>query len=155
MSALFSWTENFTRIAQFSYLASPSIYNKLPRFAVISWFVRGKIDCGLLQIENISDCDIVTNNDDEEVTFVDFPLTGEKEITKCNKNVKENMKKCSHRSFETKKTSNFKRHVQSFHGADLVKDVQPKRAFRLCFECGQKYHKIRDLLKVKVFPFEN
>ena len=123
MSALFAWTESFTHMAQFSYLASPSIYNKLLRFVVISCFVRGKIDCGLLQTENVSDCDIVTNNDDEEVTFVDFPLTDEKETTKCNKNVKENMKKCSHCSFETKKISNLKRHVQRFHGADLVKDV--------------------------------
>ena len=49
MSALFGWTENFTQMAEFSYLASPSIYNKLLRFVVISWFVRGKIDCGLLQ----------------------------------------------------------------------------------------------------------
>ena len=145
MSALFTWTENFTHMVQFSYLASPSIYNKLLRFVVISWFVRGKIDCGLLETENVSDCDIVTNNDDEEVTFVDFPLTDEKETKKCNKNVKENMKKCSHCSFETKKISNFKRHVQRFHGADLVKDVQPKRGFCLCFKCGQKYHKIRDL----------
>ena len=34
------------------------------------------------------------------------------------------MKKCSDCSFETKKTSNLKRHVQRFHGADLVKDIQ-------------------------------
>ena len=96
----------------------------------------------MLQIENISGCDIITNNDDEEVTFVDFPLTDEKERTKCNKNVKENMKKCSHCSFETKKISNLRRHGQRFHGADLVKDVQPKRGFCLCFECGQKYTKL-------------
>ena len=54
------------------------------------------------------------------------------------------MKKCSQCSFETKKISNLKQHVQRFHGADLVKDVQPKRGFCLCFECGQKYHKIKD-----------
>ena len=41
----------------------------------------------MLQIEIVNDGDIVTNNDLEEVTFVDFPLTDEKEITKCNKNV--------------------------------------------------------------------
>ena len=145
MSALFGWTENFTQMTEFSHLASLSIYNKLLRFVVISWFVRGKIDCGLLQIKTVGGGDIVTNNDLEEVTFVDFPLTDEKEITKCNKNVKENMKKCSHCSFETKKTSNLKQHVQRFHGADLVKDIQPKHGFCLCFECGQKYHKIRDL----------
>ena len=145
MSALFAWTEHFTHMAQFSYLASPSIYNKFLRFIVIFWFVKGKIDCGLLQIENISGCDILTNNDDEEVTFVDFPLTDNKETTKCNKNVKENMRKCNHCSFETKKTSNLKRHAQRFHGADLVKDIQLKRGFCLCFECGQKFHKIRDL----------
>ena len=108
MSALFAWTENFTHMAQFSYLASPSVYNKLLRFVVISWFVRGTIDCGLLQIENVSDCAIVTNNDDEEVTFVAFPLTDEKETTKCNKNVEKYMKKSSHCSFETKKISNLK-----------------------------------------------
>ena len=95
MSALFAWTENFTQMAEFSSLASPSIYIKLLRFVVISWFLMGKIDCGLLQIEIVSDSGIVTNNDLEEVTFVDFPLNDEKEITKCNKNVKENMKKCS------------------------------------------------------------
>ena len=145
MSTLFASTENFTQMAEFSYLASPSIYNKLLRFVVISWFVRGKIDCGLLQIEIVSDGDIVTNNDLEEVTFVDFPLTDEKEITKCNKNVKENMKKCSHGSFETKKTSNLKRHVQRFHGPDLVKNVQPKQGFCLHFKCGQTFHRIRDL----------
>ena len=72
ISALFPWNENFTHLAQFSYLASPSIYNKLLRFVVISWFVRGRIDCGLLQTENVSDGDIVTNNEVEEVTFVDF-----------------------------------------------------------------------------------
>ena len=94
------------------------------RFPVISWFVRGKVDCGLLQIEIGSDGDIVINNDLEEVTFVYFPLTDGKELTKCNKNVKENMKKCSDCSFETKKTSNLHRHVQRFHGADLVKDIQ-------------------------------
>ena len=55
------------------------------------------------------------------------------------------MKKCSHCFFETKKTWNLKRHVQRFHGADLVKDIQPKHGFCLCFECGQKYYKIRDL----------
>ena len=120
-------------MAQFSYLASPSIYNKLPRFAVISWFVRGKIDCGLLQIENISDCDIVTNNDDEEVTFVDFPLTGEKEITKCNKNVKENMKKCSHRSFETKKTSNFQTACAKFSWSRFSEGCSTKACFSLVF----------------------
>ena len=97
MSALFAWTENFTHMAQFSYLASPSVYNKLLRFVVISWFVRGTIDCA-----------IVTNNDDEEVTFVAFPLTDEKETTKCNKNVEKYMKKSSHCSFETKKISNLK-----------------------------------------------
>ena len=96
MSALFGWTQNFTQIAEFSYLASPLIYNKLRRFVVISWFARGKTDCGLLQIEIVSDGDIVTNNYLEEVTFVDFPLTDEKEITKCNKNVKENLKKFGH-----------------------------------------------------------
>ena len=99
----------------------------------------------MLQIEIVNDGDIVTNNDLEEVTFVDFPLTDEKEITKCNKNVKENMKKCSHCSFETKKTSNLKRHVQRFHGPDLVKNVQPKQGFCLRFECGQTFHRIRDL----------
>ena len=57
------WTENFMEMAEFSYLTSPSIYNKLLRFVVISWFVRGKIDCGLLQIEIVSDGNIVTNND--------------------------------------------------------------------------------------------
>ena len=88
MSALFRWTENFTPMAEFSYLASLSIYNKLLRFVAISWFVRGKTDCGLLQIEIVSDGDIVTNNDLEEVIFVFFPLTDEKQITKCNKNVK-------------------------------------------------------------------
>ena len=69
---------------------------------------RGKTDYGVLQIDHVyeSDFDIVTNNDDEEVTFVDFPLTYEKETTKCNENVKENMKKCCHCSFETKKISN-------------------------------------------------
>ena len=66
MSALFGWTENFTQMTEFSYLASPSIYNKLQRFVVISWFVRGKTDCGLLQIEIVSDGDIVTNNYLEE-----------------------------------------------------------------------------------------
>ena len=55
------------------------------------------------------------------------------------------MKKCIHCSFETKKTSNLKRHVQRFHGADLVKDVQPMHGFYLCFECDQKFHEIRDL----------
>ena len=65
-------------MAEFSYLASPSIYNKLLRFVVISWFVRGKIDCSLLQIKTVSDGDIVITNDLEEVTFVDFPLTDEK-----------------------------------------------------------------------------
>ena len=115
------------------------------RFVVLSWFVSGKIDFGLLQIENVIGCDIVTNNDGEEVTFVDFALTDEKEITKYNKNVKENMKKCSHCSFETKKTSNLKLHAQHFHGADLVKDVQPKRGFCLCFKCCLKYHRIRGL----------
>ena len=124
MSALFGWTENFTQMTEFSYLASPSIYNKLLRFPVTSWFVRGKVDCGLLQIEIGSDGDIVINNDLEEVTFVYFPLTDGKELSKCNKNVKENMKKCSDCSFETKKTSNLQRHVQRFHGADLVKDIQ-------------------------------
>ena len=88
MFALFAWTENFKQMAELSYLASPSIYNKLLRFVVISWFVRGKIDCSLLQIEIVSDGDIVTNNDLEEVIFVYFPLTDEKQITKCNKNVK-------------------------------------------------------------------
>ena len=29
MSALFAWTENFTHMAHFSYLASPSIYNEV------------------------------------------------------------------------------------------------------------------------------
>ena len=60
------WTENFMEMAEFSYLTSPSIYNKLLRFVVISWFVRGKIDCGLLQIEIVNDGDIVTNNDLEK-----------------------------------------------------------------------------------------
>ena len=83
-------------MAEFSYLASPSIYNRFLRFVVMSWFGRRKTDCGLLQIEIVSDGDIVTNNDLEEVTFVDFPLTDEKEITKCNKNVKENLKKFGH-----------------------------------------------------------
>ena len=69
-------------------VASSLIYNKLLRFVVISWFVRGKVDCGLLQIENVSDGDIVTDNDVEEVPLVDFPLTDEKEITKCNKTSK-------------------------------------------------------------------
>ena len=55
------------------------------------------------------------------------------------------MKKCSHCSFETKKTSNLKRHVQRFHGPDLVKNVQPKQGFCLRFECGQTFHRIRDL----------
>ena len=41
--------------------------------------------------------------------------------------------------------SNLKRHVQRFHGANLVKYVQSKHGFCLCFEYGQKYHKIRDL----------
>ena len=59
MPALFGWTENFTQLAEFSYLASPWIYNKLLRFVVISWFVRGKTDCGLLQIEIVHDGDIV------------------------------------------------------------------------------------------------
>ena len=145
MSTLFGWTENFTQMAELSYLASPSFYNRFLRFVVISWFGTRKTDCGLLQIEIVSDGDIVTNNDLEEVSFVDFPLTDEKEITKCNKNVKENMKKCSHCSFETKKTSDLIRHVQRFHGADLIKDIQPEHGFCLCFECGQKYHKIRDL----------
>ena len=85
----------------------------------------------MLQVENVSDGDIVTNNDVKEVTFVDFLLTDEKEITKCSKNVKENMKKCSHCSFETKKTSNLKRHVELFHGADLVKNIQPKHVVRI------------------------
>ena len=75
MSTLFGWAENFTQMAEFSYLASPSVYNKLLKFVVISWFVRGKIDCGLLQTEIVSDGDIVANNDLEEVTFVDFSLT--------------------------------------------------------------------------------
>ena len=35
-------------------------------------------------MEVVSDGDIVTNNDLEEVTFIDFPLTDEKEITKYN-----------------------------------------------------------------------
>ena len=121
------------------------VHRFIIRFVVISWFVRSQIDCGLLQIENVSDCDVVTNNDDEEVTFVDFPLTEEKETTKYDKNIKENMKKSSHCSFQTKETSNLKRHVQRFHGAILVKYVQSKHGFCLCFECGQKYHKIRDL----------
>ena len=136
--ALFAWTENFKQMAELSYLASPSIYNKLLRFVVISWFVRGKIDCGLLQVNIVSDGDIVINNNLEEVTFVDFSLTDEKEIPKCNKSVNEIMKKCSHGSF-------LKRHVRRFHGADLVQYVQPKHGFCLCFECGQKYHKNRDL----------
>ena len=51
----------------------------------------------------------------EEVTFLNFPLTGEKKTTKCNENIKENMK-CSHCSFETKKISNLK-YVQRFQGA--------------------------------------
>ena len=90
-----------THMEQFNYLASPSIYNKLIRFIVISWFVEGKTDYGVLQIDYVyeSDCDIVTNNDDEKVTFVDFPLTYKKETTKCNENVKGNMKKCCHCSF--------------------------------------------------------
>ena len=95
------------------------------------------MDFRLLQVENVSDGDIVTNNDVKEVTFVDFLLTDEKEITKCSKNVKENMKKCSHCSFETKKTANHKRHVERFHGAGLVKNIQPKHEFCLCLECGQ------------------
>ena len=70
----------------------------------------------LVTVEIVSDGDIVTNNDLEEITFVNFPLTDEKEITKCNKNVKENMKKCSHCSFEIKKISKLKWHVQRFHG---------------------------------------
>ena len=134
MSALFAWTEDFTPMVQFSYFASSSSYNKLLRFVVISWFVKGKIGCGLLQIENVGDCGIITNNNDEEVASIDFPLNDEKEITKSNKNVKGNMKKCSRCSFETKKISNLKRLVQHFHGADLVKDVQPKRGFCLPFE---------------------
>ena len=95
------------------------------------------MDFRLLQVENVSNGDIVTNNDVKEVTFVDFLLTDEKEITKCSKNVKENMKKCSHCSFETKKTANHKRHVERFHGTDLVKNIQPKHEFCLCLECGQ------------------
>ena len=70
----------------------------------------------LVTVEIVSDGDSVTNNDLEEITFVNFPLTDEKEITKCNKSVKENMKKCSHCSFEIKKTSKLKWHVQRFHG---------------------------------------
>ena len=99
----------------------------------MSWFVRGKIDRGQLQIENISGYDILTNNDDEEVTFVDFPLTDEKETTKCNKNSKENMKKCSHCSFETKKISNLRRHVQRFHGGRFSKGCSTKAWILLVF----------------------
>ena len=43
MSALFGWTENFTQMAESSYLASPLIYNKLLRFVLISWFLGVKL----------------------------------------------------------------------------------------------------------------
>ena len=66
--------------------------------------------CVLIDVYG-SACDIVTNNDDKEVTFVDFQLTDEKETTKCNENVKENVKKYSQCSFETMKILKLKRHV--------------------------------------------
>ena len=64
---------------EFNYLASPSVYSKLLKFMVISWFVKGKtmvIVVCLLQIDDVyeSGCDIVTNNDNEEIIFIDFPL---------------------------------------------------------------------------------
>ena len=101
---------------QFNYLANPSISNKFLMFIVTSQSVQGKVDCSVLQIDVYETCfDIVTNNDNEEVTFLNFPLTGKKKTTKCNENIKENMK-CSHCSFETKKISNLK-YVQRFQAA--------------------------------------
>ena len=101
--------------------------------------------CVLIDVYG-SACDIVTNNDDKEVTFVDFQLTDEKETTKCNENVKENVKKHSQCSFETMKILKLERHVQRIHGVVLVKDVLPLCGYCLCLESGQKYHnKNRDL----------
>ena len=74
---------------QFNYLANPSISNRFLMFIVTSQFVQGKVDCSVLQIDVYEICfDIVTNNDNEEVTFLNFPLTGKKKTTKCNENIK-------------------------------------------------------------------